>query len=43
MKELEQERERRWKAEQASKKLVNHIKELSTKGWIYWLFEIELN
>ncbi|XP_060075484.1 leucine-rich repeat and coiled-coil domain-containing protein 1-like [Ylistrum balloti] len=32
MKELEKERERRWKAEQASKKLVDHIKSLQTKA-----------
>lgn len=31
MKELETERERRWKAEQASVKLVDHIKKLQTK------------
>ena len=32
MKELETERERRWKAEQASKKLLNHIQALQGKG-----------
>ncbi|XP_021352009.1 leucine-rich repeat and coiled-coil domain-containing protein 1-like [Mizuhopecten yessoensis] len=32
MQELEKERERRWKAEQASKKLVDHIKSLQTKA-----------
>ncbi|XP_069112362.1 leucine-rich repeat and coiled-coil domain-containing protein 1-like [Argopecten irradians] len=32
MGELEKERERRWKAEQASKKLVDHIKSLQTKA-----------
>ncbi|KAL5022406.1 hypothetical protein ScPMuIL_001561 [Solemya velum] len=31
MRELEEERERRWKAEQATRKLVNHVKELQTK------------
>ncbi|EDO35300.1 predicted protein, partial [Nematostella vectensis] len=30
--ELEAERERRWKAEQAGRKLVDHIKTLQTKG-----------
>lgn len=32
MKELETERERRWKAEQASKKLLNHIQALQGKA-----------
>ncbi|XP_062611366.1 leucine-rich repeat and coiled-coil domain-containing protein 1-like isoform X2 [Saccostrea cucullata] len=32
MKELESERERRWKAEQASKKLLNHIQTLQGKA-----------
>ncbi len=32
MQELEVERERRWKAEQAAKKLIDHIKELKSKG-----------
>lgn len=32
MRELESERERRWKAEQASKKLVDHITELQSKA-----------
>lgn len=32
MKELEEERERRWKSEQASMKLVDHIKKLQVKG-----------
>ena len=32
MRELEAERERRWKSEQATKKLVDHIKELQAKG-----------
>ncbi len=37
MQELETERERRWKSEQAAKKLVEHIKELQSKGkkWTY--------
>ena len=34
MKELEEERERRWKSEQASMKLVDHIKKLQVKGKI---------
>ena len=32
MGELEKERERRWKAEQAAKKLVDHIQALTNKG-----------
>ena len=50
MRELESERERRWKAEQATKKLVDHIKQLQIKGqsahWtLYvlpwgWLFNV---
>ena len=32
MSELETERERRWKSEQATKKLVEHVKELQSKG-----------
>jgi len=32
MQQLEMERERRWKAEAAAKKLVEHIKSLSSKG-----------
>ena len=32
MKELESERERRWKAEQATKRLVDHVRELQSKG-----------
>ena len=32
MQELEAERERRWKSEKATKKLVDHINELQTKG-----------
>ena len=35
MKELETERERRWKAEQASKKLLNHIQALQGKGEVH--------
>jgi hypothetical protein len=30
--ELDLERERRWKAEQATLKLVEHVKELQNKG-----------
>ena len=36
MSELETERERRWKSEQATKKLVEHIKELQSKGGYLW-------
>ena len=32
LEELEKERERRWKAEQAAKKLVDHIQTLTNKG-----------
>ena len=32
MQELEAERERRWKAEIAAKKLVEHVKSLTSKG-----------
>ena len=32
MGELERERERRWKAEGASKKLIDHIRQLQIKG-----------
>ncbi|XP_077864589.1 leucine-rich repeat and coiled-coil domain-containing protein 1-like [Saccoglossus kowalevskii] len=32
MQELDNERERRWKAEQAARKLVDHIKEIQSKG-----------
>ena len=31
LKELEGERERRWKAEQAARKLADHVKDLQTK------------
>ncbi|KAK7478394.1 hypothetical protein BaRGS_00030398, partial [Batillaria attramentaria] len=31
LKELETERERRWKAEQAARKLADHVKEIQTK------------
>ena len=32
MQELERERERRWKAEAAAKKLVDHIQNVTSKG-----------
>ena len=35
MSELETERERRWKSEQATKKLVDHVKQLQSKGKFY--------
>ena len=35
MSELESERERRWKSEQATKKLVEHVQQLQTKGKFY--------
>ena len=38
MSELETERERRWKSEQATKKLVEHVKELQSKGKLKNLF-----
>jgi hypothetical protein len=34
MQELEKERERRWKAEAAAKRLVEHIQSLTNKGLI---------
>ena len=33
MKELDEERERRWKAEQATRRLVNTVKEMQEKRW----------
>jgi hypothetical protein len=42
MHELEAERERRWKAEQASIKLVDHIKKLQIKGIISFQFHSSL-
>ena len=32
MHEVESERERRWKAEQATKRLIDHIKSLQSEG-----------
>ena len=35
--ELDLERERRWKAEQAALKLVDHVKELQIKGTVCYI------
>lgn len=36
MKELDEERERRWKAEQATRKLVNTVKEMQEKSLFHF-------
>ena len=41
MSELESERERRWKSEQATKKLVEHVQQLQSKGKFYLSRECE--